>query len=45
LQQDALDVERRTIIQLRDEYLIDDEVLRRIQSDLDHAEERLHADE
>jgi CPA1 family monovalent cation:H+ antiporter len=43
LQQDALKVERRTIIQLRDEYLINDEVLRRIQSDLDHAEARLHA--
>jgi CPA1 family monovalent cation:H+ antiporter len=41
LQQDALDVERRTIIQLRDEYVINDEVLRRIQSDLDHAEARL----
>ena len=43
LQQDALDVERRTIIQLRDEYVINDEVLRRIQSDIDHAEARLHA--
>jgi hypothetical protein len=43
LQQDALDVERRTIIQLRDEYVINDEVLRRIQSDLDHAEARLRA--
>jgi hypothetical protein len=42
LQQDALDVERRTIIQLRDEYVINDEVLRRIQLDLDHAEARLH---
>jgi CPA1 family monovalent cation:H+ antiporter len=45
LQQDALDVERRTIIQLRDEYLINDEVLRRIQRDLDHAEARLHVHE
>jgi CPA1 family monovalent cation:H+ antiporter len=43
LQQDALDVERGTIIQLRDEYVINDEVLRRIQSDIDHAEARLHA--
>ena len=43
LQQEALDMERRTIIQLRDEYVINDEVLRRIQSDLDHAEARLHA--
>ena len=42
LQQDALDVGARTIIQLRDEYIINDEVLRRIQRDLDHAEARLH---
>jgi monovalent cation/hydrogen antiporter len=42
LQQEALDVERRTIIRLRDEYVINDEVLRRIQVDLDHAEARLH---
>jgi hypothetical protein len=34
-------VERRTIIQLRDEYVISDEVLRRIQRDLDLAEARL----
>src|ERR1700730_8063092 len=45
LQQGALDVERQTIIQLRDEYIINDEVLRRIQLDLDHAEARLHAHE
>jgi Na+/H+ antiporter len=45
LQQDALDVERRTIIQLRDEYVISDDVLRRIQSDIDHAEARLHVRE
>jgi CPA1 family monovalent cation:H+ antiporter len=45
LQQDALDVERRTIIQLRDEFIINDEVLRRIQRDLDHAEARLHVRE
>jgi hypothetical protein len=45
LQQEALDVERRTIIQLRDEYVINDEVLRRIQADLDHAEARLHVRE
>jgi CPA1 family monovalent cation:H+ antiporter len=43
LQQEALDVERRTIIQLRNEYVINDDVLRRIQSDIDHAEARLHA--
>jgi CPA1 family monovalent cation:H+ antiporter len=42
LQKDALDVERQTIIRLRDEYVISDEVLRRIQSDIDHAEARLH---
>jgi hypothetical protein len=41
LQKDALDVECRTIIQLRDEFVINDEVLRRIQSDIDHAEARL----
>jgi monovalent cation/hydrogen antiporter len=45
LQQEALDVEHRTIIQLRDEYIINDEVLRRIQHDLDYAEARLHAPE
>jgi monovalent cation/hydrogen antiporter len=45
LQQEALLVERRTIIQLRNEYVINDEVLRRIQNDLDHAEARLHARE
>jgi Na+/H+ antiporter len=45
LQQEALDVERRTIIGLRDEYVINDEVLRRIQFDLDHAEARLHVRE
>jgi len=45
LQQDALDVERRTIIRLRDEFVINDEVLRRIQLDLDHAEARLHVRE
>jgi len=41
LEQEALTVERRTIIQLRDEYVINDEVLRRIQRDLDLAEARL----
>ena len=45
LQQEALDVERRTIIRLRDEFVINDEVLRRIQLDLDHAEARLHVRE
>jgi CPA1 family monovalent cation:H+ antiporter len=42
LQQEALDIERRTVIELRDEYVINDEVLRRIQRDLDYAEARLH---
>ena len=41
LEQEALTVERRTIIRLRDEYVINDEVLRRIQRDLDLAETRL----
>jgi monovalent cation/hydrogen antiporter len=41
LEQAALSVERRTIIQLRDEYVINDQVLRRIQRDLDLAEARL----
>ena len=45
LQQEALFVERRTIIQLRNEYVINDEVLRRIQNDLDHAEARLRVPE
>src|ERR1700676_3124261 len=45
LQQEALDVERRTIIRFRDEFVINDEVLRRIQADLDHAEARLHVRE
>jgi CPA1 family monovalent cation:H+ antiporter len=37
----ALDQERRTIIQLRNENVISDEVLRRIQRDIDLAEARL----
>jgi monovalent cation/hydrogen antiporter len=41
LQQDALEVERRTILQLRNERAINDDVLRRIQRDLDLAEARL----
>jgi monovalent cation/hydrogen antiporter len=43
IEQEALSVERRTIIQLRDEYVINDEVLRRIQRDLDLAEARLRS--
>ncbi len=45
LQQEALTIERRTIIQLRNEYVINDEVLRRIQRDLDLAETRLRGGE
>ncbi|MDB6066246.1 MAG: Na+/H+ antiporter [Pedosphaera sp.] len=41
LQQEALNVERQTILQLRNERVINDEVLRRIQRDLDLAEARL----
>ena len=41
LSQQALQVERRTIIQLRNEAVISDEVLRRIQRDIDLAEARL----
>lgn len=42
LQHDALLVERHTILQLRNERAINDQVLRRIQHDLDLAEARLH---
>ncbi len=42
LQHDALQVERHTILQLRNERAINDHVLRRIQHDLDLAEARLH---
>ena len=41
LQQEALNVERRTIIGLRNQHVINDEALRRIQRDLDLAEARL----
>jgi CPA1 family monovalent cation:H+ antiporter len=41
LQQEALNVERRTIIRLRNQHVINDEALRRIQRDLDLAEARL----
>jgi len=39
--QDALKVERRTLIQLRNDHVINDETLRRIQRDIDLAEARL----
>jgi CPA1 family monovalent cation:H+ antiporter len=42
LASDALRVERKTLIQLRNEGVINDETLRRIQRDVDLAEARLH---
>jgi len=39
---EALLAERRTILQLRNEQVINDEVLRRVQRDLDLAELRLN---
>jgi NhaP-type Na+/H+ or K+/H+ antiporter len=44
LQYDALQNERQTIIRLRNEHVINDEALRRIQRDLDLAEARLTGD-
>jgi CPA1 family monovalent cation:H+ antiporter len=41
LASDALRVERNTVVQLRNEGVINDEVLRRIQRDIDLAEARL----
>jgi CPA1 family monovalent cation:H+ antiporter len=41
LQQEALNAERQTIIRLRNQHVINDEALRRIQRDLDLAEARL----
>ncbi|PYK11966.1 MAG: Na+/H+ antiporter [Verrucomicrobia bacterium] len=41
LQREALDAERQTIIRLRNERVINDDALRRIQRDLDLAEARL----
>jgi len=41
LQHEALRIERQTIIRLRNEHVINDEALRRIQRDLDLAEARL----
>lgn len=42
LQQEALQVERRIILALRNQRVINDEVMRRIERDLDLAEARLH---
>jgi hypothetical protein len=39
---EALQAERRTILQLRNQEFINDEVLRRIQRDLDLSEMRLN---
>jgi len=44
LSQEALDVERRTILDLRNRRVINDEALRRIQRDIDLAETRLRRD-
>jgi hypothetical protein len=44
LQQKALNVERQTIIHLRNEHVINDDALRHIQRDLDLAEARLTGD-
>jgi CPA1 family monovalent cation:H+ antiporter len=41
LSHESLQIERRTIIKLRNENVISDEVLRRIQRDIDLAEARL----
>ena len=41
LQQRALGIERKTIIDLRNDQVINDDALRRIQRDLDLAEARL----
>ena len=41
LQKKALDVEREAIIRLRNQRVINDKALRRIQRDLDLAEARL----
>jgi Na+/H+ antiporter len=43
LSREALLLERQTILELRNESVINDEVLRRIQRDIDLAEARLHS--
>jgi CPA1 family monovalent cation:H+ antiporter len=45
LSRETLNEERRTILQLRNKEVINDEVLRRIQTDIDLAEARLRHDE
>jgi CPA1 family monovalent cation:H+ antiporter len=44
LQYEALRIERDTIIRLRNDHVINDDALRRIQRDLDLAEARLTGD-
>lgn len=41
LQKEALQIQRKTLLELRNRHVINDEVLRRIQHDLDLAENRL----
>jgi len=43
LAQAALDVERQTVLQLRNRRVINDEAMRRIQRDIDLAQTRLHS--
>ena len=45
LSREGLNIERRTILRLRNEEVINDEVMRRIQLDIDLAEARLRHDE
>ena len=45
LSHEVLQVERRTLLKLRNERIINDETLRRIQRDIDLAEVRLQTDE
>jgi monovalent cation/hydrogen antiporter len=42
LQGEALQIQRQTLLDLRNRHVINDEVLRRIQHELDLAEDRLH---
>ena len=42
LSRETLQIERKTILRLRNERVINDEVLRRIQRDIDLTEARLH---
>ena len=44
MEREAINAERRMVIRLRDKGVIGDEVLRRIQSELDHEESRLDSE-